>query len=533
MTRKSTSNSGSSERGSHSFSATSCVSVFLVFIITTVLITWLYMHRIAVDLHDPHALHSNHVKSKTSSEANVEHMQRLIQDTKQLLHELRHANMSVSSSTLTHLKSLSQDEKMIVQDEQLLQGQVEQLQEQVSRCLNDKYHLQEDVTQCQQVNKQLQQQQHSNAVLQSRVEEGEVEESRQSLRERPSDPSPLLSSKIITTTSSTSTGSSSNGNSNNLVSNIITSATNAFTNTISSSGASKRWLVIGIPTVARLHHEDYLLQTLESIASQLPSDEHDLMYNQVLVNVVSMQVNAEPSKPHLVFQQAKEKYNAPSYPLRASFEFLELQEDEILADPIPGRNARNDQGNANKPGFLVRRQTRNIATVMRKNFRKAKYYLFLEDDMMLCWNGFLAMQYMIQKASRYHPHWLAIRASYGMNGVVMHDEDLETFANYLIDNQIRRPPDHLVVEWYAGETKVSKAYKGNRVNIGFKHNLFDHLGIISTLRSQQQTTFPRCYELLAEPTVFQVEAYSPAQCPHDDIWPCRVANPDRHLMRFD
>lgn len=41
---------------------------------------------------------------------------------------------------------------------------------------------------------------------------------------------------------------------------------------------------------------------------------------------------------------------------------------------------------------------------------------------------------------------------------------------------MRRPPDHLVVEYYAGETKAAKDYKGERANIGFKYNIFNHLG---------------------------------------------------------
>jgi hypothetical protein len=139
---------------------------------------------------------------------------------------------------------------------------------------------------------------------------------------------------------------------------------------------------------------------------------------------------------------------------------------------------------------------------------------------------------MLAKATRYHGDWLAIRSSYGMNGIFMHNKDLRVFMQYLLTHQSRRPPDHLVVEWYAGETKESAAYRKARANVGFKYNLFNHIGTTSTLRSQKQTTFPVCYDLLIEPTVFKVEAFNPRQCPHDDIWPCNVKSPDKFRVEF-
>ena len=63
---------------------------------------------------------------------------------------------------------------------------------------------------------------------------------------------------------------------------------------------------------------------------------------------------------------------------------------------------------------------------------------------------------------------------------------------------------------------------GSRKNIGFRYNLFHHLGLSSTLRAQKQDGFPICYEQLVSPVVFEVEAYDPQQCSHEDIWPCNV-----------
>lgn len=291
----------------------------------------------------------------------------------------------------------------------------------------------------------------------------------------------------------------------------------------------KRWLVVGIPTVARLHDEDYLLQTLHSFASQLPTDPADILYGQVLLHVINFQVNNNKHRRHVIFEKAKEIYSRADNPLSKYFLFSELQESELLSDPVPNSSPR-EMGTPNKPGFIVRRQTRNIATTVYKSLGMGHHYLFLEDDMEACPYALLAIQYLLKKASRYHPNWLAIRASYGMNGIFMHDQDLHAFLQYLLEHQKRRPPDHLVVEYYAGETAQAKKIKGQRANIGFKFNLFNHLGVVSTLRSQKMSGFPTCYEMLVEPTVFQVEAYSARDCPRDDLWPCKVAKPETVLI---
>ena len=103
----------------------------------------------------------------------------------------------------------------------------------------------------------------------------------------------------------------------------------------------------------------------------------------------------------------------------------------------------------------------------------------------------------------------------------MQQKDIEAFKTYLLEHQERRPPDHLVVEWFAGESEQSAAYRGSRQHFAFRYNLFEHLGLTSTLRSSMSPAYPVCYEDLKSPVIFDVEAWKKSVCGHDDIWPCR------------
>ncbi len=120
-----------------------------------------------------------------------------------------------------------------------------------------------------------------------------------------------------------------------------------------------------------------------------------------------------------------------------------------------------------------------------------------------------------------------------MNGILLQSKDLNSFADYLIQHQTRRPPDHLVVEWFAGETEQSKAYKNNRKHIGFKYNIFDHLGVVSTIREAESPPYPRCYHLLQPPVVFEVETWNSVECSQDCITPCDPPLHNRQFRQID
>jgi len=270
-----------------------------------------------------------------------------------------------------------------------------------------------------------------------------------------------------------------------------------------AENATRRWLVIGMNTVGRAEGKQYLLSTLDALARECPSEKSDEMYGRVLVVVVNVYGKFRNS----AFYDARKKYGHGSHPKSMYFEFVD-DSDRTL-----------DKGLQ-----IVRKQTKDIVRNMRLSAdasRLGEYYMGLEDDMLICRSGLKAIRHMMKKAAAYHGDWLIVRASYGMNGIFMPYKDLLPFASYLEKHYQRRPPDHLAVEWFAGETAESKAYKAGRAHVVFKYNIFDHIGVTSSVQNFKQEGYPRCFALLLEPVNFEVDAFSIRNCPYDDIWPCQ------------
>jgi hypothetical protein len=358
--------------------------VIFVFIVL-ILSMWLLMHRLV-------SVNDQPLKITSKNLIYSKNIQRLIYQANQLFKEIRYSNLSISEETVESIEKLKTNHIFVEVSEKQKEEEIEHYKSNYAKCNLDKKLINEKLNHCKQV-----------------TSNGNEDRNHES-----------IDKNVIKTTTN------------------INKVENTDINTDS------KWLIIAIPTISRLHNEDYLLVTLESIASQLSIDKSNIFYNQILICVVNTQIynydsNNEKNK-HIVYENAKTKYTNPNYLKAIYFQFIELTVDDILPDPIKNKNEKNDFGNANKPGFLVRKQTRSLVSVIKKNINKANFYLFLEDDMKFCSNFIITTQYLLDKSSRYHPNWLAIRASYGMNGIFMHNKDLEFFSNYLLSNQARRPP---------------------------------------------------------------------------------------------
>lgn len=269
------------------------------------------------------------------------------------------------------------------------------------------------------------------------------------------------------------------------------------------------WLTLIIPTVPR--KLPYLAEVLEALAEQIP-------IGTKFIKVVVVHNKKETNPIHQVFQNEIIKRKGDN-----RFIFLEVVN---TYPPVDGQRFEAP----NVPGPIVRAQTRDLVHTIRtaiNHFKKRpKYVLFMEDDVKLCRDGFKTIVYIIRRISNQWDDkggWIVARFSYGFNGIILHSEDALLAADYLLQHQARRPPDHLLVEWFAGETPQSSEVKRGRPHTAYKYNLFHHLGRVSTLRPGRQGDYVQCWHLLTYPNNFHVEIFRP-ECnngnPHEDIWPC-------------
>jgi hypothetical protein len=200
----------------------------------------------------------------------------------------------------------------------------------------------------------------------------------------------------------------------------------------------------------------------------------------------------------------------------------------------------SDKGTNNKPGARVRQQSLDVVALLSHVLGEVgrregtelgaaaipELYMFMEDDFRLCPHALLFLQYAVEKAFRQDAEWQMLRVSYGLNGALMRGRDLAAFRAYLDEHHTRRPPDHLMVEWYAQETTQAREALKGRPHFTARYNLLEHLGHVSSLRTSKQVQhLAGCYDLMDDSVLFPVEAFDVEACANEDISPCVLDTP--------
>ena len=163
--------------------------------------------------------------------------------------------------------------------------------------------------------------------------------------------------------------------------------------------------------------------------------------------------------------------------------------------------------------------------------------LLLEDDFEICPNSLLAILYVIQKVTRWNSHWLAIRVSYGLNGIIMKlgaRADVQRLKLWLADHiHTRQPVDHLFYQFCLHE---ANQVDNKRQLFTYRSNLFHHIGSVSNFQGRRGRYNPPCHQVSYD-WLQNYERFRNEDCPHEDISPCKMFDgshpPERLLVDFD
>ena len=298
------------------------------------------------------------------------------------------------------------------------------------------------------------------------------------------------------------------------------------------------WLVIGIPTVPR--KEDYLERTLEALLKELPdvgedqTNQTQSQNNKKKIKVVVM--NNSPGN-HTQYYRLKYRWtmNAKTSIDKAKH-YLEFVENPKHCDWHPELSDPDDMNNPlNIPGHQVRQQSCDLLSMIEHNFSKRNFsfahYLFMEDDFITCANMVHIISYLIGKVERLDPDWLAIRLSFGMNGILMKALDLLAFKHVLQQGLTQLPPDLIYQEWLEQMQREE-----NRTQYIYEHNLLDHIGSVSSFsfKRPERPEWPGCFQPLAAVWSFAlIEKFDLQKCRHSDISPCSDMNHEAHQERWN
>lgn len=102
------------------------------------------------------------------------------------------------------------------------------------------------------------------------------------------------------------------------------------------------------------------------------------------------------------------------------------------------------------------------------------------------------------------PRWLALRVSYGNNGLVFRCDDLPVIIKFAEESKRYGPLDSLLGEYLTGSQPQDESLTGRAYAV-YRYNLLQHIGDVSARKqgnytergqSEGRACYPMCYGLI-------------------------------------
>jgi len=194
------------------------------------------------------------------------------------------------------------------------------------------------------------------------------------------------------------------------------------TEAVKSKGADT-WLTVGIPTVPR-PSASYLYGTLSSLMAELPppGDGKEPL-SRVRVVVMNM---AAPNERHEAFEELAQLFrNPPSgdmFALKGSKYVFMINSTNKYTDPTPDAPEPDHLNNPKSiPGRTARKQSCDVLNLLDATWKMGPFFMFMEDDFNACEGSLGKLPELVQKLDESPGvrRWLALRVSFGLNGILM------------------------------------------------------------------------------------------------------------------
>eukprot|EP00656_Telonema_subtile_P037956 TRINITY_DN4242_c0_g1_i1.p1 TRINITY_DN4242_c0_g1~~TRINITY_DN4242_c0_g1_i1.p1 ORF type:complete len:309 (-),score=40.97 TRINITY_DN4242_c0_g1_i1:50-976(-) len=170
--------------------------------------------------------------------------------------------------------------------------------------------------------------------------------------------------------------------------------------------------------------------------------------------------------------------------------------------------------------------------------------LLMEDDFVWCPHFAAALEQALGLSAAQFPHWAGGRIGFGMNGVVLRCEDIQTVQRFLESNIRAGPADSMLGafwtsdpnglswmrNWLSSDSEHSVLRSGTgtdhfkgRTFWSYKYNLLRHIGASSTHKVDSHyapSVLPQCMDSLDMNGVMLREKFDSIRCGEHDLSPC-------------